>query len=294
MFVWVRRVLNQDPSAVAIAEHVETIILVGWGPAPPQDILETGIQVLAHIPHLKLLCFTHTNVKQAAVDTIGELKSLESIQLGSCHANGPIVPISRSYTARVSHSDSLDVLSEVVWKLSNPGTLRTLALGHYDWTKQPPAFPNLTRLDIDQLRVGEEKGLFQFLDSTPSLTTIRMGWGGELIPTSSLSPTALPRLTRLKIPISMIPSLAIGRAMEALDLTSTRSWRPHYDVEGALAAHSHPSAVRLSALFAGLKELAIEPKLLPSTILLHVPVLEVLKIDLYPRQVGLSWLQLSP
>jgi hypothetical protein len=286
-------VLNQDPSAVAIAEHVETVILVGWGPTPPQDILETGIQVLAHIPRLKMLCFTHTNVTQAAVDAIGELNNLESIQLGSCHANGAIVPIPRSYTTYVTHSDGSDALSEVVRKLSNPDTLRTLAFGHYDWTKQPPAFPNLTRLDIDRLRFGEEKGLFQFLDSTPSLTTIRMGWYEELIPTSSLSPTALPRLTRLKTPISMIPSLAIGRAIESLDLTSDRSWQPQYDVEGALAAHPHPSAIRLSALFAGLKELAIEPKLLPSTILLHVPGLEVLKIDLYQlsRQVGLSWLQ---
>jgi hypothetical protein len=286
IFVWARMIQRNQPEALAVGQHIESLSFHEWGSKDSQLFLNFGIATLTRLPRLARLTFYRMNVSRKAIDAIANMDDLNSLHLESCSFGPDDVPFARSRVRELTVYYGILSLShiEAVTRLADPQALRVFRTRGFNsiqcLIRSGAVFPALEVIDITSANISlpEQQLIAEFLQNTPALRVLALGRTqlGAPLWRATVPSDALRQLSRLEAPFEFLLKLGCDRPISSLRLVLPNS----------RVSYSYPIPDTLGSLFpwkpllSRLVELEVPITFqIPGGILAYAARLEVLTID---------------
>jgi hypothetical protein len=285
IFMWARSIQKDQPEALAVGQHVESLSFRDWSSKDSQLFLDFGMATLTRLPRLARLSFYRMNVSRKAIDAIANMDDLYSLHLDSCGLDPDDVPFARSRVRELTvNLGALPHIDAAVMRLADPQALRVFRTREFSSLQylihSGAVFPSLEVLEIMSGSIGlpGQQLLAEFFKKTPALRVLVLGLTrlGAPLWQATVPPDALRKLSRLEAPSELLIKLCCDRPISSLRLVLPRSRSgDSYPIPDTLGS-SFPWKTLLSRLVELEVPIAFQ---VPDGILAHAARLEVLTIN---------------
>jgi hypothetical protein len=287
IFAWAQMIQKNQPEALAIGQHVESLSFRDWSSKDSQLFLNFGMATLTRVSRLAHLSFYGMKVSREAIDAIANMDDLNSLHLEYCSFDPDDLLFARSRVRELTiyHGTwSLSHIEEAVTRLMDPQALRVFRTNGSSslqcLIRSGAAFPALEVLEItsEGMELPEQQLLAEFFHHTPALRVLVLDFTELEAPLwqATVPPDALHQLSRLEAPSELLLKLGCDRPISFLSLLLPQYTSGHwYPIPEPLGS-SFPWETLLSRLVELEVPVAFE---MPCGILVHAARLEVLTIN---------------